>query len=34
MTARMVRKYWWLALIAGGWLLVHNHAPRIRTDRR
>lgn len=26
MTARMVRKYWWLALIAGGWLLVHNHA--------
>ena len=21
-----IRKFWWLALIAGGWLLVHGHA--------
>jgi hypothetical protein len=20
----LIRKYWWLALIAGGWLLVHQ----------
>ena len=24
MTRTMIRKYWWLALVAGGWLLAHQ----------
>lgn len=27
---KTIRKFWWLALIAGGWLLVqHAHADQI-----
>ena len=32
MTRTLIRKYWWLALIAGGWLLAHQAHADPYTD--